>query len=65
MPNKSLSLKPYPQWICNNCGKEHGNRPEGNPYGATYHMGTCGICGEVSEVTEPRDFGHLKLKRHK
>jgi hypothetical protein len=50
----------YPDWICNQCGRNHGKRPEGNPYGATYHRGECGICGETTEVTEPRDFGHIK-----
>jgi rubrerythrin len=52
--------KKYPDWICNACGKSYGKRPDGNPHGATYHVNKCGICGEVVEVTEPRDFGHLK-----
>ncbi len=52
--------KPYPDWICKTCGCLHGNRPAGNPYGATWHIDECGICGETTEVTEPRDFGHLK-----
>lgn len=55
-----MGRKPYPDWICNDCGRAHGKRPEGNPYGATYHMGKCGICGEDREVTEPRDWGHLR-----
>ena len=50
----------YPDWICSDCGREHGKRPDGNPYGATYHEDTCDVCGEVTEVTEPRDYGHLK-----
>lgn len=50
----------YPDWICSECGKLHGKRPEGNPYGATYHQGTCGVCKKEKEVTEPRDFGHLR-----
>ena len=53
--------KPYPEWICDECGRLHGKRPEGNPYGATYHIGECGVCGTGGvDVTEPRDFGHLK-----
>ena len=52
--------KLYPDWICNSCGRKHGKRPEGNPYGATYHNGKCGVCNEMTEVTEPRDFGHLR-----
>ena len=53
--------KPYPNWICDECGRLHGKRPEGNPHGATYHIDECGICGTGGvEVTEPRDFGHLR-----
>ena len=52
--------KTYPDWICKTCGCLHGNRPNGNPYGATWHIEECGICGEKTQVTEPRDFGHLK-----
>ena len=53
--------RPYPDWICDECGRLHGKRPEGNPYGATYHIGECGVCGTGGvDVTEPRDFGHLK-----
>ena len=37
--------RPYPDWICDECGRLHGKRPEGNPYGATYHIGECGVCG--------------------
>lgn len=52
--------KKYPDWICQPCGQLHGKRPEGNPYGATYHYDKCGICGNFTETTEPRDYGHLK-----
>ena len=58
-PTKTKS--PYPDWICGECGRLHGKRPEGNPHGATYHIGVCGVCGTGGvDVTEPRDFGHLK-----
>jgi hypothetical protein len=50
----------YPDWICNDCGKKHGRQPSGNPYGATYHEDQCGVCFQIKEVTEPRDFSHLK-----
>jgi hypothetical protein len=49
----------YPDWICAPCGRAYGRRPAGNSYGATYHPGKCGVCGEATEVTEPRDWGHL------
>lgn len=51
--------KTYPDWICKTCGYLYGKRPDGNPYGATWHADTCGICGNFTETTEPRDFGHL------
>lgn len=47
----------YPEWICSDCGAKHGKRECGI---ATWHEDTCGICGEVKQCTEPRDFGHLK-----
>ena len=58
---KNFDHKPYPAWICDECGRIYGRRPEGNPYGATYHIGECGVCGTGGvDVTECRDFGHLK-----
>ena len=58
---KNFDHKPYPDWICDECGRLHGKRPQGNPHGATYHIGECGVCGTGGvDVTEPRDFGHLK-----
>ena len=52
--------KQYPDWVCNQCGRLHGKRPEGNSV-ATYHIGRCGVCGTGGiEVTECRDFGHLR-----
>jgi hypothetical protein len=49
--------KPYPEWVCNPCGRKYGNGPVAL---ATWHQDVCGICGELTGVTEPRDFGHLK-----
>ena len=57
----AIFRKQYPDWICYECGRLHGKRPEGNPHGATYHIGECDVCGTGGvDVTEPRDFGHLK-----
>lgn len=47
----------YPAWVCSSCGAKYGRRRCGI---ATWHGGTCGICGIEASVTEPRDFGHLK-----
>jgi len=49
----------YPDWICHECGRKHGRGwPEGHV--ATFHAGTCDICGQSATVTEPRDYGHLR-----
>lgn len=51
-------LPQYIQWVCMDCGKEHGrSRPSEC---CTWHVGKCDICGQTKEVTEPRDFGHLR-----
>ena len=51
-------MKPYPQYICIECDNKHG-RSKSNLF-STWHKGKCGICGKEADVTEPRDFGHLK-----
>ena len=47
----------YPAWVCSDCGDAHGRR---ECRMATFHVGTCCICGREDMVTEPRDYGHLK-----
>jgi hypothetical protein len=47
----------YPMWVCADCAKEYGRHAIGI---ATWHKGTCGVCGRVTGVTEPRDCGHLR-----
>ena len=56
----------YPTWVCDTCGQDYGTwYKKGSYIGpphhyATYHQGTCGVCGaENIPVTEPRDYGHL------
>jgi hypothetical protein len=51
--------KPYPDWICRPCGFAYGRFPSQDRV-STYHTDTCGICGEVTACSEPRDFGHLR-----
>lgn len=50
--------KPYPEWICRPCGQQHGKQPRGKI--GSWHAGKCGVCGHPADVTQPRDFGHLK-----
>jgi hypothetical protein len=50
---------PYPDWICRPCGFAYGRFPSQDRV-SCWHEDTCGICGEVTEVTEPRDFGYLR-----
>ena len=50
---------PYPTWICRPCGFAYGRFP-GQDRVSTYHQDTCGICGELTACSEPRDFGHLR-----
>ena len=49
--------KPYPAWICSDCGEKWGRRECGV---STWHPDTCSLCGNEAMVTEPRDYGHLK-----
>ena len=49
----------YPDWICHQCGRKHG-RGWPKDHVATFHAGTCDICGQSASVTEPRDYGHLR-----
>lgn len=53
----SESTPTYPAWICMECGRRYGRR---RPICYTVHVGDCGVCGRTTEVTEPRDFGHLR-----
>jgi hypothetical protein len=50
---------PYPAWICRPCGEACGRGMPADHI-STWHEDTCGVCGKVTSVSEPRDFGHLK-----
>jgi len=52
-------LKPYPAWVCIKCAKKAMQEanitlPEGSL--ATFHTGTCGVCGKRTAVTKPRGY---------
>lgn len=45
-----------PAHVCANCGTQYGRHECGM---ATWHKGTCDVCGKRRPVTEARDFGGL------
>lgn len=53
------SVNDQPEWVCAPCGDKYGRFPEGRL--STWHGGTCGVCGKKAPVTEPRDFGYLRV----
>lgn len=58
-------LKPYPIWVCCKCAYKAGaykSATFSEPHISTFHTGICDVCGEETEVTEPRDFGYPNFK---
>jgi hypothetical protein len=57
-------LKRYPNWICHHCGMTAKERkyPLRKQIVATYHVAECEVCGKVTEVTEPMDYGYPVFK---
>jgi len=55
-----------PEWVCADCGVRYGKRI-GTDRRSTWHVETCGVCGNETMVTEPRDFGNLReeWRKHK
>jgi len=59
-------VKDQPDWVCDDCGQTYSNWFAGPEYSgpskhcATYHEGSCDVCGKTKSVTEARDFGYLK-----
>ena len=48
-------MRPRVQWICAPCAERlDGEMAEDHV--ATWHYGQCGACGNLVNVTEPRDF---------
>lgn len=52
--NRRIDMK-FIDWVCLDCGKKHGTRK--GEIISTCHTGTCNVCGRLTSVTEPRDFG--------
>jgi len=54
---KKIVVAPeQPTWVCYKCGVKYGSFRCGL---ATWHGGTCAVCGKDAAVTEPKDFGYL------
>ena len=49
-----------PELVCVDCGMLFGRKPIPFPLIiAAWRDGTCGVCGDVTYVTGPEDFGYL------
>jgi hypothetical protein len=55
-------------WVCYECGVTYGRWYQGSVYSgpsmhcSTHHVGKCDVCDKTEvSVTEPRDYGGLKL----
>jgi hypothetical protein len=59
-----MNKTPYPDWVCEPCGKRYGSGRKTKATCTCWHIGTCGVCGTKDSVTEPRDFGHLRSTWH-
>jgi len=52
----NMKKETYPEWICNKCATSiKGHR---KPVCSTIHEDVCGVCGLITMVTEPRDYGY-------
>jgi len=58
MKNKKNSK--YPEWVCQKCGQNASTKGQFNL--STWHIGTCDVCSEEKNVTEPRDFFYPDFK---
>jgi hypothetical protein len=52
-----------PEWICKDCATIRGGKMPDNHI-ASWHTAPCGMCGVVTFVTDPRDFGLFGIKKN-
>ena len=50
--------KPYPIWVCYDCGNKAQQDKSKIFSISTYHIKKCDVCEEVKAVTQARDFGY-------
>ena len=59
IPNDWRNNPRYPSLVCYDCGIRAAKKQGLKPFTiSTYHLGTCGVCGEEKGVTETRDFNY-------
>lgn len=58
-----MSLKQYPKWVCDPCGKNASTK--GQSMTSTFHIGICEVCDQTNvPVTEPRDYFYPLFEEH-
>ena len=57
----SMTMKPYPTWVCHDCGMTHTTKI---PWMSTFHHARCEVCGKWAELTQPRDYGYPEFPGH-
>jgi nucleoside 2-deoxyribosyltransferase len=61
----SESTKPYPHWVCNDCGIKAANASQTDIFQVScWHEGDCEVCDKQVMVTEARDFGYPDFEGH-
>lgn len=50
---------PQPDRVCDDCGIKYGLGKYLDGATATWHKGPCGVCGTVTDITSPEEFGLL------
>ena len=54
----------YRVWVCGSCGEKARKAQKTSRLAcSTWHEDVCGVCGEITDVTEPRDFGYPEFER--
>ena len=56
-------IERYPDWICGQCGLSLMDVPISDDMCSTFHEGKCGVCGLITMITEPRDFGYPDISK--
>ena len=55
------TMDSYTSWICRECAIRSGGKPRDSI--STYNENKCGVCGKVTSVTRPRNYGYPNFER--